>query len=192
MSGRAAWFGNANVSSGHYSTYVWATADGAHWRKYPFRCTGARAHGYGLSTIAAASPSHVVFLCLGSGAAGSMAKEVLSSVNGGRTVHLAGPAPLRGVGGVIAVPPHRANVITLATASADNFLDRSANGGKSWTGVTYPTGGGPWSSLSYVSRTVGWIVLLQPGRGSLNQLLRTTDAGLTWHPVRFGATPAAR
>jgi hypothetical protein len=40
----------------------------------------------------------------------------------------------------IAVPPGRANVITLA-ASGASFLDRSANGGKTWTELTV-TGGG--------------------------------------------------
>jgi hypothetical protein len=46
--------------------------------------------------IAAASPSQVMFLCAGDGAAGSIAKEVLSSSDGGLTVHLAGQAPFQG------------------------------------------------------------------------------------------------
>ena len=174
VSGRAAWFGT--------STHLWATADGAAWYRYSFRCPGASYNG--LSGIAAASRSRVVFLCTGNGAAGSLSKEVLTSSDGGRTVRLAGHAPFGGGTDGIAVPPRHARVITLAAVSGASFLDRSADGGQTWTEVTYPLLGA-WSSLSYVSRTVGWVVSGQPGLGSGNQLWRTSDAGRTWHPASF-------
>jgi hypothetical protein len=180
VSGKAAWFGTS--VAGTRGGVVWATADGVHWHQHPFRCPGAAY--YGLSGIAAASPSHVVFLCTGNGAMGSLSKEVLTSADGGQRLQLAGLAPLGGGTDGIAVPPHDAKVITLAAVSGANFLDRSADGGKTWTQVTYPLHG-VWSSLSYLSRTVGWVVLGQPGLGSGNQLWRTSDAGLTWHPVSF-------
>jgi photosystem II stability/assembly factor-like uncharacterized protein len=176
VSGRAAWFGT--------STHLWATADGAEWHRYSFGCPGASY--YGLSGIAAASRTRVVFLCTGNGAAGSLSKEVLTSSDGGKRVQLAGHAPLGGGTDGIAVPPHHARVITLAAVSGASFLDRSADGGKTWTEVTYP-GGAPWNSLSYLSRTTGWIVLGRPGLGSVNQLWRTSDAGRTWNPVAFRA-----
>ena len=147
---------------------------GARWHQYPFACPG----NYGLQSIAAASPSDLVFLCTGESSAGHTAKEVLLSVNGGKTEHLAGPAPLAGVGGVIAVPPRRRVVITLA---AEYFLYRSADGGKTWKTVLFYSGGAIWSSLSYVSRTVGSAVVSSGG----HWLLRTTDAGLTWHRIAF-------
>ena len=75
-------------------------------------------------------------------------------------------------------------MITLAAASGASFLDRSANGGKTWTELTVTGGGWPWSSLSYVSRTVGWVVLGGPGSGG-SRLLRTSDAGRTWHQIGF-------
>ena len=148
VSGRAAWFGN--------STHLWATADGVHWHRYPFRCPGASY--YGLVSMAAASASDVLFLCAGNGAVGHMDKEVARSADSGRTVHLAGRAPFDGDEGVIAVPPSRSAVITLATSSFSSWLDRSADGGKTWKQVGYADGGAGWSSLSYVSRTVGWVV----------------------------------
>jgi photosystem II stability/assembly factor-like uncharacterized protein len=169
--GHAAWLGT--------STHLWATADGVRWHKYPFRCPGTKAGGYALAGVAAASPSDVAFVCLGMAAAGQQEKEILRSVNGGKTVHLAGPAPLGGFGGVIATPPHRPGVITLAT---EYFLDRSANGGKTWTTKYYDSGGAPWNSLSYVSGTAGWAEFGVPPYGGL---LRTMDAGLTWHKVGF-------
>jgi photosystem II stability/assembly factor-like uncharacterized protein len=175
VSGKAAWFGT--------STALWATTDGAHWHQDPAPCPAADVDGLG--SIAPASPSHVVFLCLGNGAAGSMGKEVLRSADGGKTVHLAGQAPFGGSGGVIAVPPHRSKVITLATAGGASMLDRSADGGKTWTTVTYPNGGMPWSSLSYVTRAVGWVVADGPLQVSANRLLRTANAGRGWHTIRF-------
>ena len=182
-SSRAAWFASGGGGGDAGVTHLQATTDGAHWHQYPFRCPGP---GYGLQAIASASPSHVVFLCAGGGAAGSMGKQVLESANGGKTVHLIGQAPPGGDPYAIAVPPGRASVITLAAASGASFLDRSANGGKTWTELTVPgsSGGLPWNSLSYVSRTTGWVVLGGPGSGG-GRLLRTSDAGRTWHPVGF-------
>jgi hypothetical protein len=169
VSGRAAWF----VSSGFDTvggTYLWRTADGVHWHRYPFSCPAA--YFAGLVSIAAASPSHVLFLCRCSGAAGSMAKGVLSSENGGRTVHLAGQAPPGGDDGVIAVPPHRANVITLAASSAASFLDRSANGGTLPPGRTsLPladiTGGAAWKDTPAIkARLAGGFCLRAPAQGA--------------------------
>ena len=104
---------------------------------------------------------------------------MLRSVNGGRTVHLAGLAPTGGVGGVIAAPPRRPAVITLAT---EFFLDRSADGGKTWTTKYHNTGGAPWNSLSYASRTAGWAEFDAPAR----QRAPADDGRRpTWHQVRF-------
>jgi hypothetical protein len=185
VSGRAAWFAVADPDPGRSrTTRLWATADGVHWHRHTLRCPGV---DLGLTSIAAASRSDVVFLCTGNGAAGSVQKEVLTSSNGGKTIHLAGPAPAEGDPMGIAVPPSRANVITLAAASGASFLDRSANGGKTWVAKTVSgSAGGPFlSSLSYVSRTVGWVVLGEPGLGGPDRLLRTTNAGITWHNVGF-------
>jgi photosystem II stability/assembly factor-like uncharacterized protein len=179
VSGKAAWFGT--------STHLWATADGVRWHRYPFRCPGAR---YQLSDIAAASHSNVAFLCTDAHGMFQTDKAVLRSVNGGRTEHLAGHAPAGGdTNGGIAVPPHRSKVITIAVISpGPDFLDRSADGGKTWAEVAVPgTGGGVnLGSLSYVSRTVGWVVAGGPPlQGGSNRLLRTSDAGRSWHTVRF-------
>ena len=177
VSGKAAWFGT--------STHVWATADGVRWHKYPFGCPGT---GYGLSGIAAASSSHVVFLCADAMGMFHTGKEVLRSVNGGKTEHLAGRPPVVGdTTGGIAVPPHHSKVIAIAVITpGPDFLYRSASGGKAWTEITIPgtSGGVNLNSLSYLSRTAGWVVAGSPGE-TRTQLLRTTDAGRTWHPVRF-------
>ena len=82
------------------------------------------------------------------------------------------------IAGAIAVPPRASAVITLA---AEYFLYRSADGGKTWKTVLFYGGGATWSSLSYVSGTVGSVVVSSGGQW----LLRTTDAGLTWHQIGF-------
>jgi YVTN family beta-propeller protein len=182
VSGRAVWFGNGGGVFERSRPYVWATADGARWHKYPVRCPAPYDRD-GLASIAAASPSDVFFLCLSDAGAGQQGKAVLRSVNGGRTAHLAGTAPTGGSGGVIALPPRRPRVITLGT---EFFLDRSADGGKTWTTKYHDTGGAPWNYLSYLSRTAGWAEFgSPPGSG----ILRTTNAGLTWHQVRFATPP---
>jgi hypothetical protein len=178
VSGTAAWFGT--------STHVWATADGVHWHKYAFRCPG----GYALDGIAAASPSRVTFLCTDALGMFQTEKVVLRSVNGGKTEHLAGRAPAGGdTSGQIAVPPRRGSVITIAVITpGPDSLDRSADGGKTWAQIAVPStsGGVNLGSLSYASRTAGWVVVSGPPlQGGSNQLLRTTDAGLSWHRVRF-------
>jgi hypothetical protein len=179
VSGKAAWFGAG--------TDLWATADGVRWHKYPFRCPGAY---YGLAGIAPASSSHVVFLCTSALGTYHTGKEVLRSVNGGRTEHLTGRAPVGGdtYSDPIAVPPHRGKVITIAVVTpGPSYLYRSANGGKTWADIAVPgtQGGMDLSSLSYVSQTVGWVVAGGPGASSQNRLLRTSDAGATWHTVGF-------
>jgi hypothetical protein len=154
-----------------------------HWHKYPFRCPGP---GFGLAGIAAASASHVVFVCGGNPGAGSAYRELLRSADGGRTTHLAGPAQLAAVSDAVAVPPGRTKVITIAASGGNGVLYRSANGGKSWKGVFTVIGGASWSSLSFVSRNVGWLVVNKPTTAAPGtELLRTSDAGATWRKVGF-------
>jgi YVTN family beta-propeller protein len=180
VSGRAAWFANASAFSVHAAS-LWATADGTHWHRYPFACP----KGYGLADLAAATPSHVLFACLfGSGFAGGRDKEVLASTDGGKTTHLAGKPPAEGDLTGFAVPPGRPQVITAAAVSGASFLFTSANGGKAWT-ISTVGNSEPLNSLAYVNQTTGWVVLGMPGTGGTHALLRTINAGRTWHKISF-------
>jgi hypothetical protein len=145
--GKAAWFGTRTAGT---STYLWATAGGGHWRKYPFSCPA----GLGPRGIAAARSWQVAFLCGASEGTYHSAKEVLVSVNGGRTEHLTGQAPVAGDVAGFAMPPSRAAVITIAVVTPGlSYLYRSANGGKTWAeiAVSSLTGGVSFTCLSYVS-----------------------------------------
>lgn len=170
VSGRSAWFGGG--------TSLWATADGIRWHRYALRCpAGYSGNTGGLAGIAAASPSHLWLVCVSTPGLGNQGKDLLLSVNGGRTTRLVETIPLGGEVAGFAAPPDRPEVITLAT---EFTLDRSANGGQTWTRVFLASGGTSWSPVSYLSPDVGWAVAVQPGL-----LLRTADAGATWHKVSF-------
>jgi len=109
-------------------------------------------------------------------------------VNSSRTEHLTGQAP---VAGDVAGSPcrrSRATVITIAVVTPGlSYLRRSANCGKTWAEITVSslTSEVSFTSLSYVSPTAGWVVISPPGIPGLHQLLRTPDAGRTWHAARF-------
>ena len=94
------------------------------------------------------------------------AKEVLLSVNSGRTEHLTGQVPVAGDVAGFAVPPSRATVIAIAVVTPGlSYLYRSANDGKTWAeiAVSSLTGKVSFTSMSYVSPTAGWVVIGQPG-----------------------------
>jgi len=175
--GQSAWFGAGST--------VWATAGGSRWTARAFACAKT---GYTLAGIAAASPSRVYFLCLNANSTmGHERMEVMVSANGGRTERLAGgKSPVIGDGGLIAVPPGNPSVITFAASpGVPSWIGRSADGGKTWSQVGPLYGDGPWNTLRYAGKTAGWIVLGRPGLGGVPELLRTTDAGLSWHQVSF-------
>jgi len=157
------------------------------WHEYPFSCPGSYGgEPYQLAGIAAASRTEVAFLCASAAGMFHTGKEVLVSVNGGRTARLTGHAPWPGDVSGFATPPYRSTVLTIAVEyPGPSRLYRSASSGTSWTVVGVPGSGGiSLSSLSYVSRSVGWLVVGSPGMGA-GQLLRTVTAGRSWTTVRF-------
>jgi hypothetical protein len=176
--GRAGWAG--------LPPNLWTTSDLRHWYKLPaFRCPPILGAPSGPSSLAAGTATNVLLLCTGNGAAGSLGKTLFASANGGRTFRLVGPGPLPGSQvNMLAIPPGRPQVITLATASGASVLDRSVNGGKTWRMVQYNDGGIGWRDMRYVSPTVGWLVHGSlPGHITDNWLMRTVNAGATWYGV---------
>ena len=127
--GNSVWFGS--------NTYLWTTADGAHWARYPFSFHGDH---YGLLSISAASPGHVAFLCVMPIAMFHNQKKVLVSLNGGRTERQVPSAPpTAGIIYGFAVAPGRFGVIAIAVVMpGPELIYRSANLGKTWTTVQLP------------------------------------------------------
>ena len=182
VNGNSVWFAS--------NTFVWTTADGAHWARYPLQSPGT-AYGvpYGLSGIAAASPRDVAFLW---GAAQGMYKTVMRvqvSVNGGQTEQLApsAPPPEGDIYG-FAVAPGRFGVLLIAVVTpGEDLIYRSANLGETWTtfGTPGTQGGMPLSSLEFMSPGAACYVTGNPAFGGGGHLMWTANAGQTWYPVEF-------
>jgi photosystem II stability/assembly factor-like uncharacterized protein len=182
VSGDSVWFGGG--------AYLWHTADGVRWVRYPLRSLGtSNGTPYQLAGIAAASPRYVAFLYAAPGGMFHTAMKVLVSFNGGRTEWQTrqAPPPQGDVAG-FAVAPGGFGVITIAVITPGlDTIYRSANLGQSWStfGIQGSSGGATLSSLQFMSPTTGCLVTGNPGPGSHGQLLLTRDAGRTWYPVKF-------
>ncbi len=171
--GRAAWFGA--------SPQLYATTDGVHWHRYSFSCPA----GLFLARIAPSSSSHVAFLCTFAEGTFHTIKAVLLSVNGGKTEHLTGHAPVEGDNAGFAAP-QLSNVVCIAVITPGlDYVYRSANSGKTGVRISIAgtSGGAPLSSLQFVSHTVGWLVV--GGAATPARLLRTSNAGASWQTVSF-------
>jgi hypothetical protein len=180
-----AWFAPAATRAG--KSVIWTSTAGGRWHRRPFQCPGRY---YTLSSIAAASTSHLAYLCTETDTFG-MSQEgmkVLVSANGGRTARLAGHwvPTIVGDGGVLVMAPGNPRMITFAAPpNAIGILGRSANGGRTWHPIG-PGKLGTWNSLAYTSRTTGYLVAdVPPSTPQGSRLLRTTNAGRTWQPIRF-------
>ena len=176
------WFGS--------NTDVWTTADGVHWGRYPFRCSGlAYGEPYLLAGISAASARDVAVLCAAPQGMFKTVMKVLVSVNGARSgwQTLKAP-PLEGDVAGFAAAPGRFGTISIAvvTPGLDNIYRRPELG-QSWTtfGIPGTSGGVPLNSLQFMSPAVGSLIAGDPVFGIHSELLWTTNAGQTWHPVRF-------
>jgi len=180
--GTSAWFGGG--------TYLWTTAGGGHWARYPLHSPGT-AYGvpYQLAGIAAASSRDVAFLW---GSAQGMYHTVMKvqiSSSSGRTQAqtLTAPPPY-GDPVAFAAAPGRSGVILAAVeAPPADYIYRSASRGNSWATGTIPdtSGGVTLNSLELMSPAAGCLVAGNPGYGLPSALLRTANAGQTWYRVRF-------
>ena len=182
VSGNSVWFGS--------NSYLWTTADGVHWARYPVRSPGTfYGQPYTLAGISAANPRVVAFLWSAATGMYHTAMKVLISFNGGRSQWQTLKAPpSTGDVAAFAMAPGRFGVMSIAVVTpGTDRIYRSANLGQSWTTIAVPgTGGGfMLNSLQFMSPTVGCLVVGNPGVGMPSNLLWTTDAGLTWYPVRF-------
>ena len=180
--GSSVWFGS--------STSVWATADGVHWARYSFRCSGlAYGEPYTLAGISAASARDVAFLCAAPQGMFKTVMKVLVSADGARSgwQTLKAP-PLEGdVAGFAAAPGGFGTIaIAVVTPGLDNIY-RVPTLGQSWTtfGIPGTSGGFPLNSLQFMSPAVGSLVVGDPVFGIPSELLWTANAGQTWYPVRF-------
>jgi len=174
LHGATGWVLLMNPTNGDQAVFV---HDGGTWNRTTSPCPT----GTTLESIASAAAT-VGFLCVGQGAAGSTAKQLLTSTDGGRTTRLAGTPPSAGDGGTLAAPG--TSQWALATASGASFIDRSTDSGHTWRGVvTFDDGGAGFGDFGFTTPTQG--VAIHGPFTDTPQLLLSRDAGATWNTVRF-------
>ncbi|HEX4089377.1 MAG TPA: hypothetical protein VHZ33_11705 [Trebonia sp.] len=166
---------------------LWTTTNGGKtWAKLTFNCP---AGVLSPSPVAASSPSDIAIACSDQGfpQPGMSIKEVFTSTNGGRTFREQGKPSEAGEVYLLAMVPGHQKELTLVAASGATFLDRSVNGGKTWTQATFTDGGTGMRDLAYVSATTGYQVHVSdsPALAYGQGLLKTTNAGKTWRTVKI-------
>jgi photosystem II stability/assembly factor-like uncharacterized protein len=157
---------------------LYSTQTGSGWVKDGVKCP----RNWGMTSAAAFSSQQITLLCVGLPAAGSTQKSVYVSGDGGAHFRKVGNPPPGGDGGLLAEPTPRH--LFVATASGATLLYASTDGGRRWrTNVMFGDGGRGWNDFGFTTATQGVAVEGNPVIGS--RLLMTTNAGRTWHKVKF-------
>jgi hypothetical protein len=140
-------------------------------------------------SVAVTSATGLALLCTGGGYTGHTIKRVYISDDDGAHWTLAGqPSPDGDAGTLAAATPGQ---LAIATASAASWLFYSGSTGASWRIVNQQADGGVgWADLGFTTATDG-VVVHGPAdsdgnaAGRPGQLFLTSDAGASWHQVRF-------
>jgi photosystem II stability/assembly factor-like uncharacterized protein len=159
---------------------LYATSTGTSWFRVQLPCD--RARKLFADSVAAFDTHRITLLCTGLPAAGTTAKVVYASGNGGHSFSRAGTAPSGGDGGVLAepAPAH----IFIASSSGATFIYVSRNGGRTWqTSLFLADGGKGWNDFGFTTATQGIAVEGVPAIGS--HLYLTRNGGRTWRRIRF-------
>jgi photosystem II stability/assembly factor-like uncharacterized protein len=137
--------------------------------------------GYSPIALAATGPRHAWALCNGGAAAGSSAKSLLSSADGGQTWTVVAEDRSLTPGTPRPVPTDEGDVLAAPTATTlwfagVNTLWGSTDGGRRWFRVPAAStaGAGAFAAFSFLTPSDGWLLIPQAG------LWRTTD-GRHWH-----------
>jgi hypothetical protein len=158
---------------------LWATQNGSHWTKEPFRCPA----GYGIGSVGAYSASQITLLCVGSPGAGNTPKLVFASDNGGRRFTKAGTPQNGGDGGLLAEPAP--GHVFVATWSGATWLYVTNDAGRRWhNSLMLRDGGLGWNDFGFTTSSQGVAVEGTPTLGP-SHLWLTKNAGRTWHTVKF-------
>jgi hypothetical protein len=158
-------------------------ANTAGWKTFPDPCATVANDSF--DAFVAPDTTSLYTLCSGQGAAGSVIKAVVKTVNGVSTVTGAPPAG----GDPEALAATSGGTLVVSAASGASWLYRSTDGGATWTtAVTFGDGGMGFNDLGFTTSTQGVVIHGVPGPPSnvVSQLLMTTDGGASWSPVPIG------
>lgn len=173
----------SGVGSPQYG--LWATrslANSSGWSPFPDPCAGSAEDS--LAAFVAPDVTSLYSLCGGEGAAGSAMKEVVKTQSGHSTV--VGQPPPGGDPESLAATSSGTLVVSAASGASE--LYRSADGGTTWSTLTFDDGGIGFKDLGFTSSRQGVVVHGQPGPPGeyASQLLMTYDGGATWQAVPIG------
>ncbi|HUY63745.1 MAG TPA: hypothetical protein VMV14_04435 [Acidimicrobiales bacterium] len=170
-----------------------ASADGVHFSSLTSPCGGSSSAGPSfLVGVAASSPTEVAVACTGSSGAGSSAKSVYLSHDGGRSFDATAPAPLGGDESGLSMPS--ATTVLLGANSGATWIYRIASPDTAWTTpLTFTDGGIRDSDMAFVDADYGAMVhgaaslvlsIIEAGNtmAGFGQLFLTADGGLHWQP----------
>jgi hypothetical protein len=157
---------------------LYATQTGTGWVKESVKCPV----NWGMSSVGAYSSQRITLLCTGLPGAGSTEKKLYASSDGGARFRKVGTPPAGGDGGLLAQPTARH--LFVATSSGATWLYASTDGGRRWRqNLTLDDGGLGWSDFGFTTATQGVAIEGNTVLGS--HLWMTTNAGRSWHKVKF-------
>jgi photosystem II stability/assembly factor-like uncharacterized protein len=165
---------------------LWRTTDGTHWTQGPSVC----ANNLEPTSVAAIDDRRASVLCAGSGAAGSTAKQLYATSDGGATFVPEGTAPpLGGDGGTVSAAT--VTTLAIATSSGASEIYRTTDGGATWqTVLQLDDGGLGWGDFGFTDATHGLAVhgpvaFASSGSGLTDPgtLFMTSDGGASWQLV---------
>jgi hypothetical protein len=156
----------------------WYSRDGVHFTAAPLACPPATTallggvHAGRLSALCSGPPSDPF--------AGQNYKQVWAAAHLGGTFRPSGPQFVSPDGENFAAAS--AQVMAVATIFT---LSVTFNAGRTWTVKLGKHNGASWTDLSFPSATTGVVVCATTNNAlkQVNTVYRTTDAGLTWHPL---------
>lgn len=167
--------------------------DGSHFAVLSDPCPTPRSGYWSAVDLSAATASDLAVLCAGNAAAGSEAKQVFVSSDGGHSYRqVAAPPFLGDAEGIAAASP---TTLVVSARSGASWLFRATGFDTGWTtAVTFDDGGMGVTDLGFTDATHGVVVhappggLLQlvgtaPATAGLGTLYLTDDAGASWYPV---------
>jgi photosystem II stability/assembly factor-like uncharacterized protein len=144
--------------------------------------------GFAGMPVATRDGVHIWLVCPSQPGAGSQAKSVFTSGDGGSTWTLRAQTDPPGLAGQITISGY-AKLIALASNSSGFLamdrgdLYRSTDGGATWSAVGIAQGEGFFSSMQFVDSTHGWVAGETAGVDCCMGLYRTVDGGLKWTVV---------
>ena len=157
---------------------LYSTQTGSGWVRDSVKCPAR----WGMDSVAAYSSQQITLLCVGEAGLGSTQKALYASRDGGARFRKVGTPPAGGDGGLLAEPTPRHFFI--ASASGATWLYVSTDGGRRWhASLTLDDGGLGWNDFGFTTATRG--VAVEGNPANISHLWQTTNAGRSWHKVKF-------